>query len=359
LVTARRPVAESVVASVAAATPGVTVRRGVAIRGLLTGAEATAGVPHVVGVMTDGGEEIGADLVIDATGRRSPLISWLAAAGARSPIEEIDDVGFVYYARHFRSSDGSTPPAFGPLLQHYDSLSLLTLPSDNGTWGLGVIASAKDSALRALKDKDVWTTAVKSYPLVAHWVDGEPIDDQIAVMAKLEDRHRTFVVDGTPVATGVLPVGDSWACTNPSVGRGISIGLIHARALRDLLRQSSLDDPTALALAWHQATLDSAEPYVRGTMHFDHHRLAQIEAQIAGQPYAPDDPAWDLGQCLEAGAGADPDLLRGALRVGSVLATGEEVLSEPGMAEKAIAVGGPLRGEPAPGPTRTQLLAVL
>ena len=70
-------------------------------------------------------------------------------------------------------------------------------------------------------------------------------------------------------------------------------------------------------------------------MHFDHHRLAQIEAQIAGQPYEPDDPAWDLGQCLEAGAGADPDLLRGALRVGSVLATGEEVLAEPGMAEKA------------------------
>ena len=134
-VTARRPVAESVVASVAAATPGVTIRRGVAVRGLLTGAEATAGVPHVVGVMTDGGEEIGADLVIDATGRRSPLTSWLATAGARSPIEEIDDVGFVYYGRHFRSSDGSTPPAFGPLLQHYDSLSVLTLPADNGTWG--------------------------------------------------------------------------------------------------------------------------------------------------------------------------------------------------------------------------------
>ena len=69
---------------------------------------------------------------------------------------------------------------------------------------MGVITSAKDSALRALKDKDVWTTAVKSYPLVAHWLDGEPIDDQIAVMAKMEDRHRTFVVDGTPVATGVL-----------------------------------------------------------------------------------------------------------------------------------------------------------
>ena len=54
-------------------------------------------------------------------------------------------------------------------------------------------------------------------------------------MAKIEDRIRSLVVDGRPVATGVLTVGDSWACTNPSVGRGISIGMLHAVALRDTL----------------------------------------------------------------------------------------------------------------------------
>jgi flavin-dependent dehydrogenase len=313
----------------------------------------------VTGVVTATGEEIRAELVIDATGRRSPLLSWLVDSGARRPIEEIDDVGFQYYGRHFRSSDGTTPPAFGPLLQHYDSLSILMLPADNGTWGVGLVTSAKDSALRTLKDAHQWTTAVKSYPLVAHWLDGEPLDEQIAVMAKLEDRHRTFVVDGAPVATGVLAVGDSWACTNPSVGRGISIGMIHAVALRDTLRRASMDDPMALALAWHQATLDSAEPYVRGTMHYDRHRLGQIDAQIAGVPYEPNDPAWDLGECLFAGAGSDPDLLRGALRVGCALATGDEVFAEPGMVDKALSVGGPLRGEPAPGPSRSQLLAAL
>ena len=190
--TARRPVGEMVFANAAAATPGVTIRRGVAVRGVLTGTPATSGVPHVVGVVTEDGEEIRADLVIDATGRRSPLPGWLRDAGARAPVEEIDDSGFIYYARHFRSADGSHPPAFGALLQHYESLSALTLPADNGTWGLGLITSAKDSALRGLKNEDVWTAVVKSYPLVAHWLDGEPIDDQVAVIAKLEDRHRSF-----------------------------------------------------------------------------------------------------------------------------------------------------------------------
>ena len=38
----------------------------------------------------------------------------------------------------------------------YDSVSILTLPADNGTWGVGVVTSARDAALRRLKDVDVW-----------------------------------------------------------------------------------------------------------------------------------------------------------------------------------------------------------
>ena len=65
-----------------------------------------------------------------------------------------------------------------------------------------------------------------------HWLDGEPITDVLA-MAGIMDRHRRFVVDDRPVATGVCAVGDAWACTNPSAGRGISVGLVHAQQLRD------------------------------------------------------------------------------------------------------------------------------
>jgi 2-polyprenyl-6-methoxyphenol hydroxylase-like FAD-dependent oxidoreductase len=357
--TARRPVAEAAIASAAAATPGVTVQRGVAVAGLLVGTPAVHGVPHVVGVVTESGEAHAADLVVDATGRRSPLPRWLTDVGAAPPTEELEDSGFLYYGRHFRSGDGTVPPAFGSLLQHYESVSILTLPADNGTWGVGIVTSAKDAALRPLRHDDCWTTVVRSYPLIAHWLDGEPIDDEVAVMAKIEDRIRHYSIDGTPVATGVVTVADSWACTNPSVGRGVSIGLMHAVALRDLLRRVSLDDPVALAEEWDHTTATSLEPWYRATLHFDRHRLAEIDAQICGQPYEPDDIAWQLGQCLLAGAGADPELLRAALRVAAVLARGDEVLAEPGLADRALAVGGPLRAEPAPGPTRRQLLATI
>ena len=244
-VTARRPVAEAAIAQVVSATDNLEVRRGVGVVGLLTGDATAAGVPHVVGVRTDAGEELRADLVVDAAGRRSSLPAWLTDIGAQPPVEERADCGFVYYGRHFRSNDGSVPPAFGPLLQDYGTVSVLTLPADNGTWGIGMIASAKDKAMRALKDSDVWTSVIKSLPLCAHWLEGEPLDDQVAVMAKIEDRHRTFVPEGRPVATGVVALADSWACTNPSVGRGISIGTVHGAGLRDLLHDMPTD-PVAL-----------------------------------------------------------------------------------------------------------------
>src|SRR5262249_24961190 len=152
--------------------------------------------------------------------------------GARAPKEEKEDSGFMYYGRHFRSPDGQIPPVMCGLLAPWGTVSTLTLPADNGSWGLGIITSAKDADLRALKDVDAWMRAWHALPLVAHWADAEPVDgNQVAIMAKIEDRRRTFVVDGAPVATGVLPVADSWACTNPSLGRGCSIGFMHAVAL--------------------------------------------------------------------------------------------------------------------------------
>ena len=181
----------------------------------------------------------------------------------------------MYYGRHFRSADGEIPPLLCGILMPWGTVSTLTLPADNGTCGLGVITSAKDAALRELKDVDTWMRTWRSFPLVAHWADGEPLDDEVAIMAKIEDRHRSFVVDGSPVATGVLAVADSWACTNPSLGRGASIGFIHAVALRDLLRIASIDVPMELAQRWHEVTDATVEPYYRATLDFDRHRLAR------------------------------------------------------------------------------------
>jgi flavin-dependent dehydrogenase len=355
--TARRPVAEAAIASVVAQTDGITVRRGEAVRGLLTGTPAADGTPHVIGVVTEAGEELRADVVIDCGGRRSSLPAMLEAIGAHAPVEEREDCGFIYYGRHFRSSDGSTPAIFGPLLMQYESMSILTLPADNGTWGVGLIASSKDAALRALGDVEVWERVLSGYPLAAHWVEGEPIDEGVAIMAKIEDRHRTFVVDERPVATGVLALADSWACTNPSVGRGITIGARHARALRDLLREPP-DDPIALATAWHAATLGTVEPWYRTTLSYDSARHDQVTASIEGRPFEPD-PAYEMTMALTVAALKDPEVMRAYFEIAGALTLPQDVMARPAMFERVIELGSGWRDEQLPGLSRDELLATI
>ncbi len=356
--TGRRPVIEATIAVVAETAPGLTLRRGVAVDRLLTDDRGRQGPPHVVGVETSDGEQIRADLVIDATGRRSPLPRWLEAIGARPPHEEAEDCGFVYYGRTFRSRDGALPAVMGPPLQHYDSISTLTLPADNGTWAVAFITSAKDPALRALRDVDTWTTAFGGFPLVAHWLDAEPLEPDIKVMAKIEDRSRRLVADGAPVATGVVTVADSWACSNPSVGRGASIGLLHATALRDLVRTGSLEDPTAFATRWDEVTESTVAPWYQETLWGDRHRLAEIDASIRRQPYEPDDSRYELIKALGFGGSFNPDLIRAFVRNGLLLSLLDEIIEEIG-AEQLLAIGGGWRDAPSLGPSRDELEKVV
>ncbi len=357
--TGRRVLVEAVLAAAAEATPGVEVCRGVGVAGLTSGASAQAGVPQVTGVRTRDGGDIPADLVVDMSGRRSALPGWLQDIGARPPGEELEDSGLVYFGRHFRSADGSVPPLFGAPQIHWGTISSLTLPADNGTWSVVVVTAAKDTALRPLREADRWEAVVRGLPLVAHWLDGTPIDDGVQVMARLEDRYRRFAVDGQPVATGVVAVADSWACTNPTNGRGASIGLLHALTLRDQLRAVGLDDPAAFAGAFDAATAETVEPWYRATLTSDRHRLGEIEAGIRGVAYDSPDPAYQLEKALELALQQDPECLRASLDTRLVLRTPEDVFARPGLRDKTLRLGSHWRDEPPFGPTREQILPLV
>lgn len=358
-ISGRRCVVEAAVASVAGRAPRLEIRRGAAVAGLITGPSAHGGVPHVAGVRLDTGEEITADLVVDMTGRRSPLPGWLEAIGARPPADELDDSGFVYYGRHFRSASGDIPPALGGFAMHLGTISTLTLPADNGTWSVTLVTSSKDKALRVLHDPVVWERAVRSLPLVAHWLDGQPIDDRVMALAGIEDRHRNLMIDGAPVATGVVAVGDAWACSNPTAGRGASIGMLQAALLRDTIAATGLDDPWQLACSFHHATAEMVEPWYRDTLAADRHRLAEIDALIGGGEYRPRDPAWEMGQALANAAFKDPDCLRGFVSTVMLLSRAAEVAARPGLFDKIMSLGAGWRGEPFPAPSRPELLSIV
>ena len=340
-ITARRPVVEAAVAAAAETTPGVTVRRGVAVAGLLTDGERAPGVPHVVGVAHR--RRPGDPRRPRRRRRRPPLARCppgSEAGGAPAPQEELEDCGFVYYGRHFRSADGSIPPAIGPLLQHYGiDLDPHAARRQRHVGRRRHRQRQGRRACAACKDVDAGRRSSRAYPLVAHWIDGEPLDDDVAVMAKIEDRQRRFVVDGAPVATGVVAVGDSWACTNPSLGRGTSIGMLHAVALRDHAARrtgSTTRSAFAAALATRPPST-TVEPWYRATLAFDRHRLAEIEARIEGRDVRARRP--ELGRSRKAleraPTGRTPTCCGRFVRRRRRCSTlPDEVLAQPGVARQ-------------------------
>ena len=354
--TARRPTLELVVARAAASEPRMDVRRGVAVAALTV--RALSGIPHVVGVRTESGEELRADLVVDAMGRRSPLPKWLHEIGAVPLHEETEDSGFVYYTRYFRSREGRQPEPRDRLLAAIGSVSILTLPGDNDTWSVTVFGSSRDRALTHLRDSSRWSAVLAACPLQAHWLDGEPITE-VLPMAGVLDRYRRLVAEGRPVVTGLAAVADAWACTNPSLGRGIAFGLVHAASLRDVAR-AHLGDPNAFAAAWDATTEAELTPWYRATVAVDRARLAEIEALCAGRERPrPGGPAATLGAALVRAMLHDADIFRAFMEVMGCLTLPSALFARPGFADRVLEVAGRHDDEPPRGPTRNELLRLL
>jgi 2-polyprenyl-6-methoxyphenol hydroxylase-like FAD-dependent oxidoreductase len=350
-VNGRRPVVEAVFAAAAQEQPGVTVRRGARVAGLLPGPSAGPGPVHVAGVRTDAGERLRADLVVDATGRRSRAPEWVTELGGRPPQVEAEDKGFVYYTRFFTGP--ALPPRLGPTLMPLGSLSVLTLPGDNHTWSVTAFTTSGDAPLKMLRHEGCFARVLRACPLQAHWLDGTPLTG-VLPMAGVLDRIHRFVDDGRPVVTGFAAVGDAWACTNPSAGRGLSVGLLHAQVLRQLVA-AHLADPAAFAQVWHERTEREVAPFYWNQVAADRQRIAEMTALRGDrEPPAPEPRM----RRLLAAARHDADAFRAVMQIVQCLALPQEVLGRPAVVAAVEAEGDDVAA-PFPGPDRAALLRLL
>jgi 2-polyprenyl-6-methoxyphenol hydroxylase-like FAD-dependent oxidoreductase len=346
--TGRRPVVEAAFASVARACAGARVVRGADVAALLT-TQAAAAPVRVVGVRTADGTEHRADLVVDAMGRGSPVARWLQELGAPVHVAS-QDRGFVYYTRYFR---GDLPVRRAPGLTPLGSFSILTIPGDGDTWSITLFATAHDRVFKQARDPDRFVSVVRACPLHAHWLDGE-VTTGVLPMGGVLDRYRRFSDGRTPYVTGLAAVGDAWACTNPSAGRGLSVGLVHALLLRDTLRQHERADDV-LALDWDARTEHEVAPFFRNQQRSDLLRIAEMEAERDGLPPPPGDVATAR---FWTAAMQHPDVYRGLLETITCLALPEQVLSRPEVKQAVDELGSDVR-PPFPGPTRSELAALL
>ncbi|MFC9822735.1 hypothetical protein ACFWG6_34915 [Streptomyces erythrochromogenes] len=262
-------------------TEGIRVDRGVGVASLLTGKERLPGRPHIQGVLTDEGEAVLADLIVDAAGRGSNMVRQLSEIGAPRPLEERQDSGMRLYTRRFDAPETCPGPARWSL-RHFDGITVTSVSAGRGTCSMTLGINDEDLQLYPLAGPSAWSRAARLYEPLLPPLTGKP-SPGVWVTPRVESSYRRFVLGGRPVATGTVSVGNAWAAVNPLLGLGPSMGLLHTVLLRDALRQVGVEDTV---VRFDRLTQDLLSPL--------HHRITdweeRLEARNGGASGTPSPP---------------------------------------------------------------------
>ena len=176
------------------ATAGVEFSDGVEVAGLMDGRDRASGPARVCGVKLRDEGELPADLVIDASGRRSRLARWLAELGTEVR-EESEPCGIFYSSRFYKLRDGAEAPG-GVQGVDLGYLKYGVFPGDSRIFSLTLCASPDDSPLNALLHEAGFERAARAIPGTAIWVDPE-ISEPISAVHGMGDLNNTrrFLVE--------------------------------------------------------------------------------------------------------------------------------------------------------------------
>ena len=356
--------------------PNVTLRDGCDVRGLIVDGEL-AGKPRVVGVRlrsARGDEALHADLVVDASGRRSPLPSWLAAAGLPALDQASEPCGVYYCSRFYRLRDGVTPPeretTIGADLGY---LKYAIFHGDGRIYSITFAAAPEDKPMRALLREAPFEAAARQFPVIARWIDpaiAEPITT-VYGMDGLRNTRRSLATNGEPRIAGLVALGDAAIHTNPLYGRGCTFALLHAWLLADALAASG-GDVVGAARTLEAATEREIVPWYQLALAQDRDAAAWA-AQLRGETPAPAsganaaavDPRSYFRDVMQRGLvpalRLDSAVLRAFSRAFNLLDPPGDLMRRPDILQRVLKVyqAREQREEPYLGPGRTELIEIL
>jgi 2-polyprenyl-6-methoxyphenol hydroxylase-like FAD-dependent oxidoreductase len=336
-------------------TGRVDFRDGVEATRLEADRDPATGLPRVTGVWAKGatGAEtlVRGDLVVDASGRRSKLRSWLPAIGTPPVREASSPCGIFYTSRFYRLLDGVVPPELEGGIVGVDLgyLKLGIFAGDSRVFSITLAASPSDEEMRRVLRQPGFEAAVSALPLAAAWTApevSEPVSD-VHGMANLRNTRRWLVEDGEPLALGFVAVGDALIHTNPIVGRGCSLAWTSAFDLADCLDAHG-GDLRALALACHERVERNVVPWYQMQLAQDADAIEVAETQQRGEdpfrttnPDGTQNPKGFLRSLLKEGLfpalREDLRLLRVFLRAMNLLEPPGDLLKNPAVLHSLLA----------------------
>jgi len=232
---ATRMLIEAVVRRRLRADDHVVIRDRTEVLGLLADGD------RIEGVKLAGGERLGAELVVDASGRESRAPILLEALGFPRPRESVVNAHLGYSTRFYRPPEGVTFPwkflLIHPTPPRSNRMAAI-VPVEGNRWHVVLCGVSRDYPPTDAGEYLDWTQTLASDEVYQALRLAEPISP-IWGYRRTENRRRHYE-ELERHLEGFLALGDAVCAFNPVYGQGMSTGAIGAELVGALLDKGRL-----------------------------------------------------------------------------------------------------------------------
>jgi 2-polyprenyl-6-methoxyphenol hydroxylase-like FAD-dependent oxidoreductase len=253
---ASRPLIEHVTRRRLAAIESVSLRDKCHLTGYLTDSAGAAVDGVTIRNQMGDREEIGADLVVDCTGRTSSTPDWLADRGYRRPPEDEVQIDLAYSTILVERPSDDTR-AFHVMPCPPRARSTVTLPIENDRWVVtlsgvhGDHPPADVDGMREFAESlpvDAIATIVEEHEVVSDGVKQYPFPANL--------RRRYWELERFP--DGLVVLGDAIASFNPIYGQGMSLAALEGLHLHHALAEDGQNDLAVRLFDRVESVVDNA-----------------------------------------------------------------------------------------------------